>query len=44
MRDFQDTFETRKQSFIGAFSICMTVPLRQHGVSLKALDHAGCKC
>ena len=28
MRNFQDTFETHKQSFIGAFSICMTVPLR----------------
>ena len=27
MQNFQDTFETRKQSFIGAFSICMTVPL-----------------
>ena len=25
MRSFQDTFETRKQSFISAFSICMTV-------------------
>ena len=29
MRYFQDTFETRKRSFISAFSICMTVPLRQ---------------
>ena len=28
MRNFQDTFETPKQSFIGAFSICVTVPLR----------------
>ena len=27
MRNFQDTFETRNQSFISAFSICMTVPL-----------------
>ena len=26
MRNFQDTFETRKRSFIGAFSICMAVP------------------
>ena len=25
--NFQDTFETRKRSFINAFSICMTVPL-----------------
>ena len=28
MRNFQDTFETNKRSFISAFSICMTVPLR----------------
>ena len=28
MRSFKDTFETRKRSFISAFSICMTVPLR----------------
>ena len=27
MRNFQDTLETRKESFITAFSICMTVPL-----------------
>ena len=27
MRNFQDTFETRKQSFISGFSICMTVSL-----------------
>ena len=27
MRNFQDTFEMRKRSFISAFSICMTVPL-----------------
>ena len=27
MRYFQDTFETRKRSFVSAFSICMTVPL-----------------
>ena len=27
MRKFQDIFETRKRSFISAFSICMTVPL-----------------
>ena len=26
MRNFQGTFETPKRSFIGAFSICMTVP------------------
>ena len=28
MRNFQDTFETRKRSFISAFSTCMTVPLK----------------
>ena len=27
MRIFQDTFETRKQSFVSAFSNCMAVPL-----------------
>ena len=27
MRNFQDTFETHKRSFISVFSICMTVPL-----------------
>ena len=27
MQSFQDTFETRKRSFISAFSIYMTVPL-----------------
>ena len=27
MRNFADTFERRKRSFISAFSICMNVPL-----------------
>ena len=27
MRNFHGIFETRKQSFISTFSICMTVPL-----------------
>ena len=27
MQNFYDIFETRKRSFISAFSICMTVPL-----------------
>ena len=27
MKNFQDTFETRKSSFISAFSVCMTVSL-----------------
>ena len=30
MRSFPDTFETRKQSFISAFSVWMTVPLIIH--------------
>ena len=29
MRNFQDTFESLKRSFISAFSICMTVPLNK---------------
>ena len=35
MWNFQDTFETVKQSFISAFSICMTVPLSylSHAIS-----------
>ena len=28
MRNFQDTFETHKRSFISAFSICMTITLK----------------
>ena len=28
IRNFQDTFKTRKRSFISAFSICMTVHLK----------------
>ena len=28
MRNFQDAFETSKRSFISAFSIYMTVPLK----------------
>ena len=27
MRNFKDTFETRKRSLMSAFSICMTIPL-----------------
>ena len=29
MQNFEDTFETRKRSFISAFLICMTVPLKE---------------
>ena len=28
MQNFKDTFETWKQSFFSAFSICITVPFR----------------
>ena len=35
MRNFQDTFETRQQSFTSAFSICMTVPLSMHTFQYK---------
>ena len=45
MRNFQDTFETRKRSFINAFSICMTVPSKyqtkrknSHRIELKKGD------
>ena len=31
MRNFQNTFEIRKRSFISAFSICMNVPLSDFG-------------
>ena len=35
MRNFQDTFETRKPSFISAFSICMTVTLNRNSALTK---------
>ena len=34
MRNFQDTFKTFKRSFISAFSVCMTVPLKYHNNQL----------
>ena len=37
MRNFHDTFETRKRSFISAFSICMTVPSTQPKISKQFL-------
>ena len=40
MRSFQDTFETRKRSFISAFSICMTVPLTKHGLLVNQIKNA----
>ena len=33
MRNFQDTFKTRKPSLISLFSICMTVPLKTEPVN-----------
>ena len=34
MRNFQDTFEMRKRSFVSSFSICMAVSLIK-GVCVK---------
>ena len=36
MQNFQETFETRKRSFIVAFSICMTVPLSNTKATFEA--------
>ena len=38
MRNFQDTFETHKRSFISVFSICMTVPLTANMMSEVCKD------
>ena len=38
MWNFQDTFETRKQSFISAFSVCMTVPLTHNEVKYIVVE------
>ena len=38
MQNFQDTFETCKRSFIGAFRICVTVPLILKFVTLQAVE------
>ena len=35
MRNFKDTFKTRKRSFISAFSVCMTAPLNYFIYSLS---------
>ena len=37
MRNFQDTFETLKRSFISAFSICMTVHLSHVDGSVNSI-------
>ena len=36
MRNFQDTIETHKRSFISAFSICMTVSLKPYQKQIKS--------
>ena len=36
IRNFQDTLETRKWSFISAFLICITVPLKEYQIFLQA--------
>ena len=38
MRSFQETFETRKQSFISAFSICMALPLTKNDVEFLPIE------
>ena len=38
MRNFQDTFKTRKQSFISAFSICMTIPSKATNTDVMYID------
>ena len=38
MQNFQNPFETRKRSFISAFSICMTVPLNDDIVHIDKPD------
>ena len=40
IRNFQDTFQTRKQSFISALSICMTVPSRYLNCCPEFFDYA----
>ena len=44
MQNFQDTFETSKQSFIGAFSIYMTVPLKSVKGAKNWLKNTSTKC
>ena len=39
MRNFQDTFERHKRSFISAFLISMTVPLSTFSIFLKSFDN-----
>ena len=36
MRNFEDTFETRKRSLFSVFSICMTVSLKKASYSFHS--------
>ena len=38
MLNFQDTFKTRKRSFISALSTCMTVPLNSFKCSKSSIS------
>ena len=41
MRNFQDSFETRKRSFVSVFfSICITIPL----IGNKTAENVGILC
>ena len=37
MQNFQDPFETRKRSFVSAFSMCMAVPLKYSGFGYSSV-------
>ena len=39
MQNFQDTFETRKRSFVSAFSIYMTLPLSNKEITSKYIEN-----
>ena len=41
MSNFQDTFETRKRSFISAFSVCVTVPLSMNNYVTRMFNETG---
>ena len=42
MRNFQGTSETLKRSFISAFSICMTVPLKSKLFEIQKIYSKTC--
>ena len=41
MWNFQDTFETRKRSFIRVFSNCMAVPLHLQNLGPDYFEYTG---